>query len=90
MSLAGKRRELGRYRLPGGEHRVLYGQRINGRVAISDVPARDEGRVLLVERHVESQAALTGLVGAYIEESVQRGEPAVLIPRERRTGDDRN
>jgi hypothetical protein len=89
MSVAGTRRELAGYRLPGGEHRILYGQRIDGRVAISDVPARDEGRVFLVERHVESQAALTGLVGAYIEESVQRGEPAVLIPRELRVGDDR-
>jgi hypothetical protein len=42
--------------------------------------------VFLVERHIESQAALTGLVGAYLEDSTQRGEPAVLIPRELRNG----
>jgi hypothetical protein len=46
--------------------------------------------VLLVERHVESRAALSGLVGAYIEDSTRRGEPAVLISRELRHGDDRD
>jgi hypothetical protein len=82
MSSAGERRELGRYELPDGDERVLYGQRINGQVAVSDVPARDAGRVFLVERHVESQAALEGLVEAYIWDSIARGEPAALVPTE--------
>lgn len=79
MTVAGERRELARYRLPSGE-RVLYGQRINGHVAVSDIPAGEHGRVYLVERPVESQAALDAPVADYLAESQQRGEPAVLIP----------
>ena len=81
MTVAGERRELARYRLPSGE-RVLYGQRINGHVAVSDVPAGEHGRVYLVERHVEFLAALDGLLADYLAESQQRGEPAALIPRD--------
>ncbi|RKQ92979.1 hypothetical protein C8N24_2836 [Solirubrobacter pauli] len=80
MSAAGERRQLGRYELPDGTQRILCAQRINGRVAISDVPDADEGRVYLVERHVESRAAMQGLVDAYIEDAMQRGEPAALAP----------
>lgn len=90
MSTAGERRELGRYELPTGEQRILVGQRVNGRVAVSDLPALDEGRVFLVERRIESQAALDGLVAAYIAESLERGEPAVLVPRELCGDDDRD
>jgi hypothetical protein len=79
VTVAGERRELARYRLATGE-RVLYGQRVDGHVAVSDVPAGEHGRVYLVERHVESRAALEGLVADYLAESQQRGEPAALIP----------
>ena len=80
---AGERRELARYPLPDGTHRALVAQRINGRVAITDIPTTDDGgRVYLVERHIESQAAMQGLVDAYLEDARQRGEPAVLVPRE--------
>jgi len=81
MSSAGERRELARYQLPTGP-RVLYAQRVNGQVAISDVPAHDSGRVYLVERHVESQAAMAGVVADYLAESARRGEPAVVLPAE--------
>ena len=80
MSTAGAQRELARYELPDGTTRALFAQRINGRVAISDVPTSDTGRVYLVERHVDSQAAMDGLVAAYVEDSTRRGEPAVLVP----------
>jgi hypothetical protein len=79
MSIAGERVELARYRLTTGE-RVLYGQRIDGTVAVTDVPAGDHGRVYLVERHVESKAALNGLVAAYLADSQRRGTPAALCP----------
>jgi hypothetical protein len=59
-----------------GEQRIVVGQRINGRVAVSGVPAQDDGRGFLVERHVESSTALNGLVAAYIADSLERGEPA--------------
>jgi hypothetical protein len=79
MSVAGERVELARYRLATGE-RVLYGQRIDGAVAVADVPAGDRGRVYLVERHVESKADLDGLVAAYVADSQRRGEPAARCP----------
>ena len=49
-------------------------------VAVTDVPAGDNGRVYLVERHVESKAALDGLVATYLADSQRRGEPAALCP----------
>jgi hypothetical protein len=79
MSVAGERVELARYRLHTGE-RVIYGQRINGKVAVADVPAGDRGRVYLVERHVESTAALDVLVAHYVADSRRRGEPAARCP----------
>jgi hypothetical protein len=51
MSAAGERVELARYQLRTGE-RVLYGQRINGAVAVVDVPVGDYDRVYLIERHL--------------------------------------
>ncbi len=65
-------------RPPTGEHTVLatyqcdegtrqlVGQHINGRVALSDVPTGDQGKVYLVERHVPSTAELDGLVADYL------------------------
>src|SRR4051794_11374954 len=80
MSTAGTPRELARYQLPGGLERALIAQRINGRVAITDTPTSDEGRVYLVERHIESLAAMEALAAEYVADSLQRGEPAILVP----------
>jgi hypothetical protein len=81
MSTAGASHELGHYELPDGTKRVLRAQRVDGRVAISDIPSADDGgRVYLVERHIESQAAMQGIVGTYIKDSIDRGEPAILVP----------
>ena len=44
--------------------RGLYAQRIHRRVALVDVPIDHDGRVLLIERHVESLAELQGIVAA--------------------------
>ena len=48
--------ELARYTVPAGE-RVLYGQRVNGVVRVTDVPARGRGRAYLVEREASSRTA---------------------------------
>ena len=81
MTAAGDRRELARYQLPEGP-RAIVAQRIDGRVAISDVPLTDDaGRVYLIERHVTSQAELAGLVAAYVEHSQQTGCLAVVAQR---------
>jgi hypothetical protein len=82
MTPAGERRELARYQLPEGT-RAVVAQRIDGRVAISDVPVDHAGRVYLIERHVHSQAELAGLVAAYVEHSQQAGCPAVIAQRQR-------
>jgi hypothetical protein len=80
MTAAGTRRELARYQLPEGT-RAVVAQRIDGRVAISDVPVDHADRVYLIERHVHSQAELAGLVAAYVEHSQQAGCPAVVAQR---------
>ncbi len=48
----GQLTELERYSVSDGE-RVLYGQRINGSVRITDRPASGAGRAYLVERELE-------------------------------------
>jgi hypothetical protein len=81
MTAAGAQRELARYQLPTGT-RAVVAQRIDGRVALSDVPLPDTtGRVYLIERHVTSQAELTGIVAAYVEHSQRAGCPAVIAHR---------
>ena len=75
--IVGKRVELARYQLPAGE-RVLYGQRINGIVRVTDKPASGTGRSFLVERGLEKVGELDALVADYVAESERRGEPAAL------------
>ena len=48
----GERTELARYTVQTGE-RILYGQRVNGVVRVTDNPARGRGRAYLVERELE-------------------------------------
>jgi hypothetical protein len=66
----GERTELARYSVSGGE-RVLYGQRINGTVRITDRPAAGDGRSFLVERELEQDgySALKALIADYIEQA---------------------
>ena len=81
MTAAGARRELARYQIPEGT-RALVAQRIDGRVALTDMPVgATVGRVYLIERHVNSQAELTGLVAAYVQHSQNAGCPAVIAQR---------
>jgi hypothetical protein len=77
MTPAGKTIELKRYRIPTGQ-RALQAQRIDGRVAVMDVPVDHDDRVYLVERHVTSQAELEGIANEYAQHSVACGLPAIL------------
>jgi len=77
MTPAGKTVELTRYRIPNGQ-RALQAQRIDGRVAVMDVPVDHDDRVYLVERHIESQAELHGLAAEYAQRSETCGQPAIL------------
>ena len=69
-STVGERTELGRYRV-SAEERVLYGQRVNGRVRLTDRPATPGGRSYLIERGVEIDGlqALKTLVAHYIAQA---------------------
>ena len=70
----GDRVELARYTVTAGE-RILYGQRIEGVVRITDRPASDgAGRSYLVERELEQEgpcayAALQALVADYLAQA---------------------
>jgi hypothetical protein len=55
--------------------RQLVAQRINGRIALSDVPASDQGKVYLIERHVPSMADLKGLEVDYLALAARLGRP---------------
>ena len=66
----GERVELGRYTVATGE-RVLYGQRVDGVVRVTDHPAAERGRCFLVERELEHEgpgayAALQALIADYL------------------------
>src|SRR4051794_15160613 len=80
-SSAGRRVEQARYRIPDGT-RALVAQRINGRIALIDIPIDHPGHVLLIERHVESLAELEGIVAAYVDHSNQAGMPGLLASRQ--------
>ena len=80
MTAAGERRELARYVLPEGT-RAIVAQRVEGRVAVSDIPQDFAGRVYLIERQVTSQAELSGLVAAYVAHSVEAGCAAAVALR---------
>jgi hypothetical protein len=69
-STVGKRTELGRYRISAGE-RVLYGQRVSGRVRVTDRPAAPGGRSYLIESGIELDGlqALKALIADYIEQA---------------------
>ena len=67
----GRRVEFTRYVLPDGAERVLYGQRVDGSVRITDNPSRPgAGRAYLVERGLEQDghAALLALVEDYLRQ----------------------
>jgi hypothetical protein len=63
----GHRVELARYTVPAGE-RVIWGQRVDGVVRVTDCPARGRGRAFLVERELErdGNAALQALIADYV------------------------
>ena len=68
--VVGKRTELARYRIPAGE-RVLYGQRVDGVVRVTDRPAQPGGRSYLIERELErdGNGALDALLADYLAQT---------------------
>ena len=76
---AGTRVELARYTITAGE-RVVWGQRIDGVVRISDVAADGHGRRYLIERGIARQAELEAIVADYVAQAAEwDGIPAVPL-----------
>ena len=74
----GERVELGRYEITAGP-RILFGQRVDGVVRVTDKPATSRGRSFLVERGLTSNTELEAIVADYISESERRDEPAAIV-----------
>ena len=70
LPTVGRRTELARYTVAGAE-RVLYGQRVDGVVRVTDRPAQPGGRSYLVERELErdGNGALDALVVDYLAQA---------------------
>jgi hypothetical protein len=84
----GHRVELARYTVGGGE-RVLYGQRVNGVVRVTDVPGHGRGRAYLVERGLEHDGydALKALVADYVDQAELLARvPMAVSPLESEAG----
>ena len=73
MSTAGQTVELRRYRIPAGQ-RAGRAQRIDGRVAVIDVPVDHADRVHLIERHVHSYAELVAVASIIPTELLERAQ----------------
>ena len=75
----GARVELGRYTIPAGE-RIIYGQRVNRVVRVTDNPADGRGRSFLIERELEADGyqALLALVTEYVNQAAVCGEIPML------------
>jgi hypothetical protein len=76
--VVGKRTELARYTVTEGE-RILYGQRIDGIVRVTDRPASQGGRAYLVERGLETKGELDALVADYLGQATKLDSPPLAI-----------
>jgi hypothetical protein len=86
----GHRIELARYTVGGGEERILFGQRVDGVVRVTDVPADGRGRAYLVERGLEQDgySALKALVVDYLEQAeLLAAVPLAVFPLESEAGE---
>jgi hypothetical protein len=82
----GERVELARYTVTSGE-RILYGQRIDGVVRVTDRPAGGLGRAYLIERRLERDGylALKALVADYTGQAARLDEVPMATSVVRRT-----
>jgi hypothetical protein len=77
--VVGKRTGLARYTISAGE-RILYGQRIDGIVRVTDRPAGKGGRAYLVERELETKGELDALILDYLDQATKLDTPPLAAP----------
>jgi hypothetical protein len=79
--------ELGRYLTNSGEHRALYGIRVDGKPRIIDAAAQGAGRIYTVEQDLRGKggyAEVKALVSDYLEQAGELGRtPMAPAPRQR-------
>jgi len=86
VATVGERRELARYTILAVGERVIYGQRVDGVVRLTDVPASPGGRAYLIERELEKDgyAAVEALIADYLAQAAQLGDvPMAVSPLDR-------
>jgi hypothetical protein len=68
--------ELSRYRLSGGEERVVSSERVEGSLRLTDRPRSGEGRSYLIERdlQIEGSDALKALLADYLTQARELDE----------------
>ena len=74
----GQRTELARYTVSEGE-RILYGQRIDGIVRVTDRPVTVGGRAYLVERELETKTELDALIADYLQQAIKLDSPPLAV-----------
>ena len=75
----GTRVELARYTITAGE-RVVWGQRIDGVIRLSDVAADGHGRRYLIEPGIACRAELDAIVTDYVTQATEwDGIPALPL-----------
>jgi hypothetical protein len=76
--IVGKRTELARYTVAEGQ-RILYGQRIDRIVRVTDRPAAKGGRAYLVERGLETKGELDALITDYLQQATKLDSPPLAV-----------
>jgi hypothetical protein len=76
--VVGNRTELARYTVTDGE-RILYGQRIDGIVRVTDRPAGECGRAYLVERGLETKSELDAVIADYLQQAANLECPPMSV-----------
>lgn len=59
---------LARYEISAGD-RLICGQRVDGRVRLTDIPGHDGGRRYLIERGLTSMRELEAIVADYLQQA---------------------
>jgi len=72
--VVGKLTELARYTVAEGE-RIVYGQRVDGVVRVTDRPVGKGGRAYLVEGDLKTKDELDALVSDYLAEAERADAP---------------